>query len=371
MIHIDTDTETRSEIHQLTDGPRPTDNIYGEQPYSSPDSRRIAVRHYREGDDDGGLSVLDLEDGNLAPVLTTMPRFPAFHPWSEYLYYQEERDGGLVLKRCRYDSLDVEEVLPLPTEEGRFSYGTVSADHRFYAASVHREDYGSQVLAIDISTGERTVLARNADQHYKHEQFSADGTNRVLIQANGAETRVVNLGVMELGREGVDWLPVDAPPLVDYGNWPGGERHTPRCTGHESWIGQSDRVFLSTGVDGERDANIWTAAAGATAPEAVSTGGRRFGHVSVSRSGRYWIADAGGEEGVPIYAGSFVSGTCRRLVDSKTVHDGQQWSHTHPYLTANNSWLIFTSTRMGIPQVFGAKVPESFWLGLDEPSCAS
>jgi len=365
MIRIDTDGESRAEIYQLTDGPRPTDNIYGEQPYSSPDSRWIAVRHYREGDEDGGLSLVNLEDGSLAPVLTTMPRFPAFHPWSEYLYYQEEAGGHLVLKRCRYETREKEEVLGLPSEEGRFSYGTVSADHRYYAASVHRDDYGAQVLAIEIATGDRAVLARNAEQYYKHEQFSSDGTNRVLIQANGAETRVVNLGVMAVDGEGIEWLPVDAPPLVDYGHWPGGERHTPRCTGHESWIGQTDRVFLSTGADEERGTNIWTAGLGDAAPQPVNADGHRFGHVSVSRCGRYWIADAGGEDGVPIYAGSFAAGTCRHLLDSKTVHDGQQWSHTHPYLTADNNWLIFTSTRQGVPQVFGARVPEEFWEGLE------
>lgn len=363
MIHIETDAETQAEIYQLTDDPRPTDNIYGEQPYSSPDGRWISVRHYREGDAEGGLSVLDLEDGSLRPVLMAMPRFPAFHAWGEYLYYQEEAEDQLLLKRCHYGTLEKEEVAGLPAEVGQFSYGTVSPDHRFYAASVHREDYGSQVLVMDLTSGDRRVLARNSEQHFKHEQFSRDGRNRVLIQANGAETKVVNLGVMEVDGEGVDWLPVDAPPLTPYGNWPGGERHTPRCTGHEAWIGQTDRVFLSTGNDEARGTNIWTAAAGDSAPTPVSSAGRRFGHVSVSRCGRYWIADAPSEDGVPIYAGAFVSEGARRLVYSRTAHDGQQWSHTHPYLTADNRWLIFTSTRSGRPQVFGARVPEEFWEG--------
>ena len=45
---------------------------------------------------------------------------------------------------------------------------------------------------------------------------------------------------------------------------------------------------------------------------------------------------------------------------SRTVIDGKQWSHTHPYLTADNRWLIFNSTRSGHAQVYGARVPKEF-----------
>jgi len=73
VIHIETDAETQAEIYQLTDDPRPTDNIYGEQPYSSPDGRRMAVRHCREGDAEGGLSVLDRVEGSTG-CLSTLRR---------------------------------------------------------------------------------------------------------------------------------------------------------------------------------------------------------------------------------------------------------------------------------------------------------
>ena len=53
------------------------------------------------------------------------------------------------------------------------------------------------------------------------------------------------------------------------------------------------------------------------------------------------------------------------MIASRTVHDGQQWSHTHPYLTADSAWLIFTSTRSGNPQIFGARLQEGFLEGLE------
>jgi Tol biopolymer transport system component len=359
MHLIETDPTSGAEIYQLTNDTRPADNIYGEQPYSPPESNRIAVRFYPEGDKPGGLSILDLEDGSVHPVIKTSPRFPAFHAWGDYLYCQEESGQKLILKRWHYQTLQEEEVISLPTEEGGFSYGTVSPDHRFYAASVNRDGL-FRVLLIELSSGRRRTLADSPDQLFKHEQFSLDGRNRVLIQANGPGVKVVNLGVMELDGEGIDWLPVDAPPVTPVGRWPGGDRYTPRCTGHEAWIGRTARVFLSTGYDKDAGTNLWTAAVGDSAPSVVWKTALRFGHVSASRCGTYWVADTSSEEGVPIYIGAFGSGRGERAVVSRTTHDGQQWSHTHPYLTADNRWLVYTSTRSGLPQVYGARLPESF-----------
>ena len=352
MKLVETDSASGAEIYQLTEEVRPADNIYGEQPYSDPTGSRIAVRFYAGDGREGGLSILDLNDNSLHALLTTMPRFPAFHAWGQYLYYQEEVGDRLLLKRCDYLSLEKEDLLALPTAEGRFSYGTVSADGNFYAASVHRDDKTCQVLLVDLISGRTQTLADTDHWHFKHEQFSQDGQNRILIQANSPDVSRVQLGVLQVEKEGIDWLPVDRP-------------HTPRPTGHEAWIGASGRVFLSTGSEEGLDANIWTAGLDVDTPTPACRTSSRCGHVSVSRCGRFWVADAGGEEGIPIYIGSFATGRYARVIASRTVHDGQQWSHTHPYLTADSAWLIFTSTRSGNPQIFGARLQEGFLEGLE------
>lgn len=363
MRHVETDAETGVPIFQLTYDPRPTDDIYGEQPYASADGTRIAVRHYAADSIQGGLSIIDLTDGSVRPIFTGDPHFPAFHAWGEYLYNQEDVDGALLLRRWDYRTLDREDVLVLPADLGSYSYGTVSPDGRYYAVIVHPEGAQHRLVLFDLADGSRRVLAEAAEQFFKHEQFSPDGSHRILIQANGAGVKVVNLGVVSPETEGIDWLPLDAPPLTPIGRWPGGERYTPRCTGHEAWIGGTGRVFLSTEFDAERNACLWSAGLDDAAPTAVAPSAHEFGHVSVSRCGRYWIADAIAEEGVPIYLGAFATGSCRRLLFSRTVHDRHQWSHTHPYLTADNGWLIFTARRDGIPQVYGARMTEEV-LGL-------
>ena len=347
MKLVETDPDSDSEIYQLTEDSRPTDNIYGEQPYGNADGNRITVRHYSTDETEGGLSFLDLEDGSLHVVISGQPRFPAFHAWGDYLYYQQEKNGELLLKRCHYQNIVHENVIRLPDDVGNLSYGTTSQDGNYYAVSVRQEDGLSLVLLFHISDGQRETMVQSMERYFKHEQFSLDATNRVLIQANSLDVSSVYLGILNVGKEGVAWTAADRP-------------HTPRPTGHEAWIGSSDRIFYSTGFDNEGDPNLWITGVNDQTSTPVTSSSLRGSHVSVSRCGNYWICDAAGEERVPIYIGSIKSGKFRKLVESKTVHDGKQWSHTHPYVTADNKWLIYTSTRAGHPQVFGARIPDSF-----------
>ena len=354
MIQIETDSDSGAEVYQFTDGPRPTDNIYGEQPYSSVDGGTIAVRHYPVDGTDGGLSILNIGDRALHTVLDTMPLFPAFHAWGEHLYFQKESGGDLLLKRCEYATGRTETVMVLPTDMGKLSYGAMSPDIAYYAVSAHGEDGFCQVLLLDVESSRAETWATTTEHYFKHEQFAQDGSNRLLIQANlMPEVKHVYLGVLEISAKEVEWLAAD-------------DAHTPRPTGHENWIGSTASVFFSTDIKGDDDTNIWTVGVGDTAPSLACECPIRFGHVSASRCGRFWIADCF-TEGVPIYAGSFETGRHRRLVDSGTAHDDDQWSHTHPYLTSDNQWLIYTSTRAGLPQVYGAKVDPSFWDSLSEP----
>lgn len=345
---VETDSETGAQIHLLGADERPADNIYGEQPYGDPTGRWIAVRYYAGGGKPGGISIIDLSDGSRRDVLVGEPPFPAFHPWSDFLYYHEKIDGHLTLRRCRYDTLAIENVAVLPEELGRFSYGTVSGDHRYYAVSVApKSGAPSCVHLLDLESGQWRLLLDKPGYHAKHEQFSRDGRNCVLIQLN----QVPDVKKVLLGE-----LPLDGPARL----FPADRPHTPRPTGHEAWVGTTGRVFFSTASDPDSIGNIWTAQVGEDGAALVFADKQRFGHVSVSRCGRYWIGDTG-TEGVPITIGSFASGNCRRAVFSRTVYDGQQWAHAHPYLTADNRWLIFSARRNGHPQVYGALLAEG-WL---------
>jgi Tol biopolymer transport system component len=344
---VERDPESGAEIYVLGADVRPADNIYGEQPYGDATGRRIAIRYYPLEGKEGGLSVFDLEDGSNHDILSGKPPFPAFHAWGEWLYYAETIEGKKLLRRCNYLSLEVENVAELPPDRGNYSYGTVSPDHRYYAVSVAPLGGGpSNVHLLDLRTNQWSVLLDKPGYHAKHEQFSRDGRNRVLIQLNQMpDVKVVLLSELEIG--GIERpFPADQP-------------FTLRPTGHEAWIGETDSIFFSTGADATTKGNVWRAKVGDAKPMLVHEG-NRFGHVSVSRDGKYWIGDTG-EKGIPLYIGSFASGRCRRACFSRTEYDGKQWSHAHPYLTADNKWLIFGARRNGHPQVYGAKLKDG-WL---------
>lgn len=346
---IDIDPDSGAQVHLLAEDPRPTDNIYGEQPYTDAAGKFIAVRHHPNGSRQGGLSIVDLASGTQREVLAGRPEHVAFHSWSDCLYYQQMFDGQRMLRRCRYETGVSEDVALLPAEMGSFSYGTVSADQSYYAVRVSPPDGGTTggVYLLDFATGQWRRLFHDPRYHPKHEQFSRDGRNVVLIQLNELP-KIAHVLLAELTLDGdCRMFPVDHP-------------HTPRPTGHEAWIGPTQRVFFSTIIGEEVTGQIWSAKVGDASPRLLPPGGLRFGHVSVSRCGRYWIADTD-EAGVPIYAGSFETGRWCRIAFSHTVYDQQYRVHAHPYMTAGNQWLIFNSTRGGYLQVYGARLAEG-WL---------
>lgn len=344
---VETDSESGAEIYLLGGDPRPADNIYGEQPYGDATGRRIAIRYYPLPDRPGGINILDLQDGSNHEILSGKPPSLAFHAWGEWLYYAPTIEGRKILRRCNYLTLRVEDVAELPADRGNYSYGTVSPDHRYYAVSVQPPGGGpSKVHLLDLGTQQWSVLLDKPGYHAKHEQFSRDGRNRVLIQLNQMpDVKVVLLSELQIGG-GETRFPADQP-------------YTLRPTGHEAWIGTTSSIFFSTASDATTKGNVWKAKVGDEKPELVHEG-TRFGHVSVSRDGKYWIGDSG-EKGIPIYVGSFATRRARRLCFSRTEYDGQQWSHAHPYLTADNKWLIFGARRKGHPQVYGAKLKQG-WL---------
>jgi hypothetical protein len=341
---VEIDPESGAAIYLLGADERPADDINGEQPYGDATGRRIAIRYYPQAKKPGGLNIFDLEDGSNHEILSGKPPFPAFHAWGEWIYYAQTIDNKKMLRRCNYLTLKIEDVAELPPDRGSYSYGTVSPDHRYYAVSVMPADGSpSKVHLLDLHSRQWSILLDKPGYHAKHEQFSRDGRNRVLIQLNQTPgVKVVLLSELEIGGPEKPF-PADQP-------------FTARPTGHEAWVGNTSSIFFSTGKDANVNGNVWRAKVGDAKPTLVHEG-NRFGHVSVSRDGKYWIGDSG-EKGIPLYIGSFATGRSVRVCFSRTEYDNKQWSHAHPYLSADNKWLIFTARRSGHPQVYGAKLKD-------------
>ena len=347
---VEVDSESGAEIYMFEGDERPSDPTYGEPPYGDATGRRIAIRYHSLPDKPGGITIFDLQDGSSHEIFSGIPSMPAMHAWGEWLYYYETLEGKKILRRCNYLSLKSETVAELPPDRGIYSYGTVSPDLRYYAVSVQAPGakQRNQVHLLDLKSKQWSIILNKSGYFVKHEQFSRDGRNRVLIQQNKLpDTKVVLLSELDInGNE--KRFPADQP-------------YTLVCTGHEAWIGNSSRILFTTGMDTSTNGNLWSGKVGDEKATLVFAG-KSFMHVSVSRDGNYWVADIFGGDDVPIYVGSFKSGRVKRICLSHTEYDGKQWSHTHPYLTADNKWLIFGARRNGQQaQVYGAKLKEG-WL---------
>ncbi|MDD4270916.1 MAG: hypothetical protein PHN77_22065 [Thermoguttaceae bacterium] len=194
---------------------------------------------------------------------------------------------------------------------------------------------------------------RPADNIYGEQPYGDATGRRIAIRYYPAPGRPGGLNIFDL-EDGSNHESLSGKPP-----FPADRPYTPRPTGHGAWIGQTGSIFFSTGWNATAKGNVWSGKVGDDKPALVHEG-KRFGHVSVSRDGKYWIGDCG-EEGVPIYIGSFATGRCKRACFSRTEYDGKQWSHAHPYLTADNKWLIFGARRNAHPQAYGAKLKKG-WL---------
>jgi hypothetical protein len=116
--------------------------------------------------------------------------------------------------------------------------------------------------------------------------------------------------------------------------------------------------------------NLFTARPGDRKPAVFEAPQHRFVHVCASRCGRYFVADAhtgtgmfenGRFKPVSLVIGNLATGKFRTLVEnSEGTSGGNPCTHTHPYLTADNRYVIYNADPHGIPQVFAAKLPPGF-----------
>ncbi len=322
LVPVEAAPESGARVFLLGADERTADNIYGEQPYSDNTGRWIAVRYYSEADRPGGISIVDLTDGSRRNVLVGDPRFPAFHAWGAYLYYQEKVEGKLMLRRCRYETLAIEDVAPLPGAMGSFSYGTVSPDLRWYAVSIQvKPEEPSKVFLLDLRTGAWSPLLDKPGYHAKHEQFSRDGRNRVLIQLNKIpDVKEVLLGELDVtGRELL--FPATAPGL----------RARP---GHEAWFGEPRDILLhrrgfhGAGISGARKRRR-TNPRGYTPARNVST-------CHVSRSASTGSGHVG--RGRAVFIGASLR-RCARALLSRTSNKGKR---SHASLSYRRQPLVYS-----------------------------
>ena len=69
---------------------------------------------------------------------------------------------------------------------------------------------------------------------------------------------------------------------------------------------------------------------------------------------------------MPIVIGNLWTGKHKTLLQNADAQGGgAQYTHPHPYITADNRHIIYNANPQGIPHVFKAEIPSGFLSSLD------
>ncbi len=400
------DPVSGARIIQLTSAVAISNNIYGEQPYGSPDGRRIVIARCQDfcWDETGTLLVHELDTLKIARIPCTFKRIRGVthSAWSEYVYYwtpdrrlirlslmtleQAEvfaDEGGLEgFCECPGDFLQRFGNAPLPS-------ASMSPDQRYMIGMVPRlSGPGSpvfQIVRLDLQTRTRDVIFEHPEISNPHLQFNPVTGAQILVQHNQglrmrADGTLERVGAVDCRLFVIDQ---DGKNQRDV---PMGSPVTASGTGHECFVGDTGRILFSVGwearsaSDWRHDSrhprgNLFTGVPGEKQPVCFPAPEHLFNHVSASRDGKYFVADSiphgrsfkhGVLQRASLVVGNLDTGRYRVLVeDSDASGGGNQCTHTHPYLTTDNRYVIYNADPGGIPQVFAARLPEGFLASLE------
>lgn len=376
------DPKSGARIVQLTSSAGVSNNIYGEQPYTSPDGNRVAIIRRADFSFSAGsmLLVADLTTLKLGLIEAEGVTGVSNAAWSGWIYYGTLRGDTM---RVNLETLE-KEVVNLGVLQGGESGSSISPDQRYMIRSRVLAGPTIGLERIDMVERKAEIIFEHPEIINPHLQFNPVNGKKLLVQHNRGSKMDAGGNVTKFVSElGTTLFTID----IDGSNQthlPVGPPITSGSTGHECFIADTGKVLFScawhqpswTLDDRFPDGNMFIGSPGDKMPQVIKAPEHRFNHVSASKCGKYWVADshpAGGlfKDGelqrVSLVVGNVQTGKHRVLVeDTLGSGGGNQSTHSHPYMTADNKAVIFNADPYYSPgQVFAARVPDGFLKSLD------
>jgi len=360
-----TDPDSGARVMRLTSAAAWSHNIYGEQPYASPDGRRLLIGRAYDTFAGRQLLVADLDTRCLTLVEPDLPTEMVAHSsWSEWAYYLM-RDGAV--RRLSLLTLERQQVCPSGTfpPAPAVYLQSVTPDDRLLLCDEKRDGPGFHSFTFDPRTGERRTLRDSPDNLNTHAQADLAG-GRWLFQ------------LLRDGRVPVFVQSLDGGEPVQL---PIGDPWSAESSGHMAWIGQTGKAAVAVGWlrDEKRhdprhpEGNLLIAAPGDEKPAVFPAPRHGFYHVSISRDGRYFVCDdfmdfrmdafvSGPPGPTRIVVGNLETGKSRALLrDCQNCGiAGTSRYEPDPYFTADTRYVIYNASPFGLMQVFAAEVPAEF-----------
>ena len=357
-------------------------NIYCEQPYTTPDGRRIAI--IRSANADPRLPPFDLWVADVGTLKMAVierditSNFVGTAAWTGMIHYLSAQRQLICADLASGERRVVLDRWDLPES---FVFQSVSPDQRYMVGCQCTGDFRTQIIRLDMQSGEARVIFED-DEMLGHLQFNPVHGRDVLVQHNRG-MRCNDRGEVRYA-EGHQASTTHFFIDIDGGNvrpLPVGPPCTATTTGHSNWVAdsgamavnvhwQSGRSNVVSPLDGRfPEGNLIIAAPGDEGPTVFAAPEHRFNHLNVSRCGRYFVADsypAGLPGPVPLVVGNLETGKYRVLVsDCRATCGGAACSHPHPYLTADNGNVIYNADPYHVPHVYAARVSDEFLASLD------
>jgi len=364
-------------VHQLTSAPLINNNIYCEQPYSSPDGQRVAVVRSPDWTLGGDFALLVVDLPSLRIALIEPPGCcvgACISAWKEWLHYWTREERRAVLKRVSLLTFEKQELYECDPNDARVgAFGSVSPDLRYLVGPIRLGKQMFGISRLDIQHGEWETIHEDPEISNPHVQYNPVTGADLLIQWNrGCLLDEDGNWIRNVGPLGASLYLIDA----NGGNrrpLPVGEPWTAGATGHECFIADTGRVLFSTGDNTKAHpeyagVTLFVADPNKDEPIPVPADGHIINHVSVSKCGRYFVCDSyrdGPPGPVPLLVGSIKTGRYRALVESGASCGGPQYTHPHPYFTADNKHVIYNGDITGVPQVYETTLPERLLDSLD------
>jgi hypothetical protein len=400
------DPVSGARIIQLTSAVAISNNIYGEQPYCSPDGKRIVFARCQDfcWDETGSLLVHELDTLRITRIPCTVQRARGVFnsAWSGLVYFwtPDRKLMQLSLMTLEQKEVYAEEagdVLALGNPVDylqRFGNApvpsaSVSPDQRYLISVVPRlKGPGApvfQIVRLDLKKNIREVIFEHPEISNPHLQFNPITGKQILVQHNQG-LRLRRDGSLERRRTPDCKLFVIDQNGRNQRSVPVGPPMTAGGTGHECFAGNTGRILCSVGWDARSPddwrhharhprGNLFTGVPGDKKPVCFPAPEHLFNHVSAARDGRHFVADSipngrgfmqGAIQRASLVIGNLDTGKYRVLVeDSGASGGGNQCTHTHPYLTTDNRYVIYNADPGGVPQVFAARLPDGFLASLE------
>lgn len=358
-------------VWQLTSAPAITHNLYHEQPPCSADGNRLALFRTASSNprQPGDLMVYDIERHRITCLAENIfgigsgVHALATSAWSGHIYAVQQREKSRVLLRLDLNAMASDELFAWDGLPG-LGPTTISPDGRWGLAAGRPAPDTFGIFRFDLDSGCGDWIHVSPHLVNPHLQYRLHAEQRILVQENRGCLADEAGNIIRLYDErGVGLYSIDGDGN-DRRDFSVGPPHTPGTTGHECWVGQSNRVLVTLTAlydDGLRQGNVVEVGADWEKPRVVFDSPLIWNHVAASRCGRYFIADTHDLPEVPLLIGSIESGKTQVLCSSLTSAGYPQYSHAHPYLTSDNRHVVFNSDRRGLTQVHMATVPEGFW----------